>query len=69
MALSLAHTIAAMERLARVKSADFIQWEINMRASRSISNRCAQVLTCACFITLSALCQADSDKDPWERIN
>lgn len=32
-------------------------------------SRCAQVLTCACFITLSALCQADSDKDPWERIN
>ena len=69
MALSLAHTIAAMERLARVKSADFIQWEINMRASRSTLSRCAQVLTCACFITLSALCQADSDKDPWERIN
>jgi phospholipid-binding lipoprotein MlaA len=58
-----------MERLACVKSANFIQWEINMRAYRSNLSRCVQVLTCACFITLSPLSRADSDKDPWERFN
>jgi phospholipid-binding lipoprotein MlaA len=69
IALLLAQITAAMERLARIKSSYFIQWGINMCTYRSNLSRYAQVLTCACFITLSPLSRADSDKDPWEGIN
>ena len=69
IALLLAQITAAMERLARIESSYFIQWGINMCTYRYNLSRYAQVLTCACFITLSPLSRADSDKDPWEGIN
>jgi phospholipid-binding lipoprotein MlaA len=69
MTLQRAHITAAMERPARIKSGYFIQWGINMCAFRSNLSRCVQVLTCACFITISPLAWADSDADPWEGIN
>lgn len=40
-----------------------------MCAFRSSSNRCIQVLACACLIMVAPLSRADSDKDPWEGIN
>lgn len=40
-----------------------------MRAFRFTLSRRAQALACACFITLSPLCRADSDEDPWEGFN
>ena len=40
-----------------------------MCAFRFTLSRRAQVLACACFITLSPLCRADSDEDPWEGVN
>lgn len=40
-----------------------------MCAYRSNLSRCTQVLACACFIMISPLSRADSDKDPWEGIN
>jgi phospholipid-binding lipoprotein MlaA len=40
-----------------------------MRARRSSLSHYAQVLACTCFITISPLSRADSDKDPWEEIN
>ncbi|OWP68642.1 VacJ family lipoprotein [Pseudomonas sp. K2I15] len=69
MALPRAHITAAKERLARIKPDDFFQWGITMYASRSSLSRCVQVLTCACFITISPPSRADSDTDPWEGIN
>lgn len=69
MALRLEPITAAMERLARTKSSDFIEWGINMCAYRSNLRGYIQLLTCACFIMLSPLSQADSDTDPWEAFN